>query len=119
MRSVVDGLWHLRNTPSLEKYCGVAQQDGVGEPISLLLSLLLHAQLRSAHGLATHWAVTNLQWAFDVASPLAMLLNACEAGVRGDDWLLLGGFLSSDAQYIALRGHVSSLFSLGGGTSQG
>eukprot|EP00959_Pyramimonas_sp_CCMP1952_P102589 2145900-Pyramimonas_sp.AAC.1 len=27
--------------------------------------------------------------------------------------------MSSDAQYIALRGQVSSIFSLGGGTAQG
>eukprot|EP00959_Pyramimonas_sp_CCMP1952_P034593 725177-Pyramimonas_sp.AAC.1 len=93
MTSVVDGLWNLRNAPSLEKYCGVAQQGGVGDPISLLLSLLLHAQLRSAQGLATYWAVTDLQWAFDVASHLAMLFNAYEAGVRGDDWLLLDDFM--------------------------
>eukprot|EP00959_Pyramimonas_sp_CCMP1952_P066380 1385870-Pyramimonas_sp.AAC.1 len=48
-----------------------------------------------------------------------MLLNAHNAGVRGHDWLLLDDFMSSDNQYIALRGHVSSLFLLGGGTAQG
>ena len=64
-------------------------------------------------------AVTDLQWAFDAASHLAMLLNAYGAGVCGDDWLLLDDFMSSDRQYIAFRGHVASLFSLGGGTAQG
>ncbi|CAK0799419.1 unnamed protein product, partial [Prorocentrum cordatum] len=86
MTSVVDGLWNLRNAPSLEKYCGVAQQGG----------------------LATYLAVTDLQWACDVASHLAMLFNAYEAGVRGDDWLLLDDFMSPDAQYIVLRGQVAS-----------
>eukprot|EP00959_Pyramimonas_sp_CCMP1952_P360220 7542958-Pyramimonas_sp.AAC.1 len=48
-----------------------------------------------------------------------MLVNAYKAGVRGHDLLLLDDFMSSDTQYIALRGHVSSLFMLGGGTAQG
>ncbi|CAK0909666.1 unnamed protein product, partial [Prorocentrum cordatum] len=65
------------------------------------------AALLAVTGLSTNWAVADLQWAFDVAPHLAMLLKAYEAGVRGDDWLQLDGFVSSDAQYIALRGHVS------------
>ena len=108
MTSVVDGLWTLRNAPLLQTYCGVAQQGGVGDPISPLLAVLLHAQLRCAQGLPTYWAVTDLQWAFDVASHPAMLLNAYEAGVRGHDWSFLVDFMSSDNQSIALRGHASS-----------
>ena len=119
MTAVVDGLWTLRNAPLLEVYPGVAQQGGVGDPISPLLALLLHAQLRCAQGLSTYWAVTDLQWAFDVASHQAMLLNSYEAGVCGDDWLLLDDFMSSDSQFVALRGHVTALFSLEGGTAQG
>eukprot|EP00959_Pyramimonas_sp_CCMP1952_P248841 5201692-Pyramimonas_sp.AAC.1 len=66
MTAVVGGLWNARRAPLLEQCCGVAQQGGVGDPISPLLALLIHAQLRRAQGLPTYWAATDLQWAFDV-----------------------------------------------------
>ncbi|CAK0861138.1 unnamed protein product [Prorocentrum cordatum] len=119
MASVVDGLWTSRNRRRLEAYCGVAQQGGVGDPLVLLIALLLHAQCRVAQGLPIYWAVTDLQWAFDVASHLAMLINAHLAGVRGTDSLLLEDFIASDRQFVALQSLASSSFELGGGTAQG
>eukprot|EP00959_Pyramimonas_sp_CCMP1952_P435239 9113704-Pyramimonas_sp.AAC.1 len=65
MSAVVDALWTQRNRPTLTRYCGAGQQGGVGDPLLVLLALLLHAQLRGAQALPTYWALTDLRWAFD------------------------------------------------------
>ena len=64
MSAVADALWTQRKRPTLTRYCGAGQQGGVGDPLLVLLALLLHAQLRGAHALPTYWALTDLRWAF-------------------------------------------------------
>ena len=61
---------------------------GVSDPISVLLGLVLHAQLRSDSGVPTYWGVADLQWAFDVADIPSMKLSAFLAGVAHADWLI-------------------------------
>ncbi|CAK0907077.1 unnamed protein product [Prorocentrum cordatum] len=100
MSAVVDALWTQRNRPTLTRYCGAGQQGGVGNPLLVLLALLLHAQLRGAQALPTYWALTDLQWAFDVASHDALLLSSFLGGVVKDDWLLLDDFIHVDTQFV-------------------
>ncbi|CAK0891154.1 unnamed protein product [Prorocentrum cordatum] len=92
---------------------------GVGDPLLLLLALLLHAQLRGAQGPPTYWALTDLRWAFDVASHDAMRLSSYLAGVVEDEWLLLDDFIQMDIQFVALQGLASEFFRLPCGTAQG
>ena len=95
-------------------YCGAGQQGGVGDPPLVLLALLLHAQLRGAQALPTYWALTDLRWAFDVASHDAMLLSSFLGGVVEDEWLLLDDFIHMDTQFVALQGLASEPFLLPG-----
>ena len=51
----------------LERYCGPGQVGGISDAVSLVLALVIHAQLRGHQGLATFWAMLDLRWGFDVA----------------------------------------------------
>ncbi|CAK0852658.1 unnamed protein product, partial [Prorocentrum cordatum] len=115
MSAVVDALWTQRNRSALTQYCGAGQQGGVGDPLLVLLALLLHAQLRGAQGPPTYWALTDLRW----ASHDAMRLSSYLAGVVEDEWLLLDDFIQMDIQFVALQGLASEFFRLPCGTAQG
>ncbi|CAK0877688.1 unnamed protein product [Prorocentrum cordatum] len=71
----------------------MARQGGVGDALTLVIGLVVHAQLRHAQGLHTWWALADGKWAFDVASRHAMLVGVYNAGVRGPDWLILDDVL--------------------------
>ncbi|CAK0798006.1 unnamed protein product, partial [Prorocentrum cordatum] len=68
MASVQDAAWLARNSHCIEAYCGPAQQGGVGDAVSLVIALVMNAQLRAAQDLLTWWAIADEKWAFDVAS---------------------------------------------------
>ena len=119
MASVQDALWLGRCALRLQLYCGPGQQGGVGDPGSVVLALVSHAQVRDFQGLDTYWAMADLKWAFDTADVSAMLLCAYWAGITGIEWLLLDDFLRSDRQRVALHGFCSDTFRLGRGTAQG
>eukprot|EP00959_Pyramimonas_sp_CCMP1952_P354351 7423348-Pyramimonas_sp.AAC.1 len=59
MASVQDALWIARNSGALEAYCGPCQQGGVGDALTLVIGLVVHAQLRHAQGLHTWWALAD------------------------------------------------------------
>ena len=103
----------------MEEYCDLGQMGGVGDPVTLVLALVLHAQLRAYQGFGTWWALADLRWAFDVANIPAMKAAAFLAGLRGVDWLLLDDILHNDTQRVALQGLMSLPFILGCGTAQG
>ena len=84
MAHLADALWSMRNAALLEKYCGPEQAGGVSDPVSLILSLILLAQLRGRQGLPTYWALLDQRWAFDVADVARML------GSEGCLWMGLG-----------------------------
>jgi hypothetical protein len=92
---------------------------GVGDPVTLVIALVLHAQLRAYQGFGTWWALADLRWAFDVADIPAMKAAAFLAGIGGVDWLLLDDILDNDTQRVALQGLISCAFMLGCGTAQG
>ena len=119
LAQVQDALWIARNGPLLETFCGPAQVGGVSDPISLVLALVIHAQLRSAQGMPTYFAFTDLKWAFDVASIPGMLFNCFAAGVSTLDWLVIDDVLSMDSQCLQLHGWLSAIFTLGNGLAQG
>jgi len=119
MAGVQDALWLSRNASKLEEFAGAAQQGGVGDPLSLVLALVVHAQLRAEQNLPTWWALTDLRWAFDVASRPAMLIAAFAAGVTGADWLILDDTFTQDRLCVALHGSLGAVFRLGAGTAQG
>jgi len=119
MASVQDALWCLRNARTIQRYCGPDQVGGVSDALSLILALLIHAQIRAYQGLATHWALTDLRWAFDVAILHGMLVACWMAGVVSVDWLLIDDFLAMDRQRVQLHGFCSETFQLGCGTAQG
>eukprot|EP00959_Pyramimonas_sp_CCMP1952_P203827 4262649-Pyramimonas_sp.AAC.1 len=85
MASVQDAAWIARNGAKIEAYCGPSQQGGVGDPVSLVVALTMHAQLRCAQDLPTWFAVADNKWAFDVASVNGMLCGVFQAGARGAD----------------------------------
>ena len=60
LASVADALWLLRNQTAVSGFCGPNQQGGIGEPLSLVLGLVLNAEIRSAQSLCTYWALTDL-----------------------------------------------------------
>ncbi|CAK0833195.1 unnamed protein product [Prorocentrum cordatum] len=119
MASVQDAAWIARNGAKIEAYCGPAQQGGVGDPVSLVIALTMHAQLRHSQNLPTWLAVADNKWAFDVASVNGMLCGAFHAGVRGADWLMLDDILAQDHQAVGLHNLLSPVFALGCGTAQG
>jgi hypothetical protein len=104
MASLQDALWTARNAPRLEAYCGAGQQGGVGDPICLLIALVLHTQLRNYQRLCTWWALADLRWAFDTADIPAMKVAVFLAGVCATDWLLLDDILEQDRQCVGLMG---------------
>ncbi len=116
---VQDSLWLWRWFGTLMSFCGSDQVGGVSDPISPLLALVLHAQLRRQQGLQTIWAATDQQWAFDVANVQVMLCAAFVAGITGVDWLLLCDFLMHDQVRVQIAGVLSAAFSLQAGTGQG
>ena len=87
--------------------------------MTLVLALVMHAQLRRHQGLDTFLGMADLQWAFDVADIPGMLLNLHAAGVSGEDWLLMDDILSQDIQRVTVHGITSSTFKLRCGTAQG
>ena len=119
MAQVQDALWVRRNGPRLEKFCGPGQSGGTHDPISLILGVVLHAQLRAAQGLPCYLGFADLKWAFDVANLDGMRLNCFLAGVVTADWLLIDDILTIDQQCIILHGWLSAAFALGCGTAQG
>ncbi|CAK0841879.1 unnamed protein product [Prorocentrum cordatum] len=116
---VQDALRLSRNAGKLEAYAGAARQGGVGDPLSLALALAIHAQLRASQNMPTWWALTDLRWAFDVASRPAMLLAALAAGIPGADWLILDDTFTQDRLCVSLPGCLGAAFLLGAGTVPG
>ncbi|CAE8590209.1 unnamed protein product, partial [Polarella glacialis] len=119
MAHVQDGLWMARNASNLSDYAGGEQCGGASDPQSLVLSLVIQAQLRLHQGLETFWALLDLRWAFDVASVAGMKINCWHAGVKRQDWLLIDDVLDMDTQCLQLHGCLSQLFKLRCGTAQG
>ncbi|CAE8699927.1 unnamed protein product, partial [Polarella glacialis] len=119
MAHVQDGLWMARNASNLSDYAGGEQCGGASDPQSLVLSLIIQAQLRLHQGLETFWALLDLRWAFDVASVAGMKINCWHAGVKRQDWLLIDDVLDMDTQCLQLHGCLSQLFKLRCGTAQG
>lgn len=81
MASLQDALWVGRNGERLTSYAGIDQHGGVGDPVLLVLAIVLLAQVREFQGMDTWLAFADLQWAFDVADIPAMLINTYLAGV--------------------------------------
>ena len=119
MAQIQDALWLMRNRALLEAYAGPAQVGGIAEPISLVLAIVVLAQLRAHYGLPTYLALTDMQWAFDVASVDGMLQGCYRALVLGRDWMLIDDVLAMDRQAVELHGVLSAVFVLGCGTAQG
>ena len=119
MAHVQDGLWMLRNKAKLVDYAGPAQTGGTMDPLSLVLGLVLHAQIRLGQSLDTFWAILDLKWAFDTAILLGMKTAVAEAGIKQLDWLLLDDIMDQDCQCLTLHGLLSPVFQLGCGTAQG
>ena len=93
-------------------------RGGVGDPVSLVIALTMHAQLRHSQNLPTWLAVADNKWAFDVASVNGMLCGVFHAGVRGADWLMLDDILAQDHQAVGLHNLLSPVFALGCGTAR-
>ena len=93
--------------------------EGVHDPMSLVLALVLNAQLRAHQGPSTWWAFGDVRWAFDVARVAGMLVACFDASVCGARWLLLDDILTMDSQCLHLHGLLSVVFVLGVGTAQG
>ena len=87
--------------------------------MSLVLCLVMLAQIRLFQGLATSLAFLDQSWAFDVAIHAGMKVNAWLAGISGTDWLLIDDVLDMDTQYLELAGLASDTFALACGTAQG
>ena len=119
MAKVQDALWIRRNIARIRAYCGPAQVGGVLDPISLVIAIVLLAQLREYQGLATYLAATDMKWGFDVAIISGMLYACYRAGVTGRDWLLIDDLMHMDQQVVELHGLLSPIFMLGCGTAQG
>jgi hypothetical protein len=119
MAHVVDALWIARNRRKLELHAGPCQVGGISDAQSLILALVLLAQLRFYQGVATYLALLDLKWAFDVAVLWCMKLACAQAGIEGTDWLLIDDVLDVDTQCVHLHGLLSRLFTLGCGTAQG
>lgn len=119
MASLQDAFWVGRNSDRLASYAGADQHGGVGDPVLVVLAIVLIAQLREFQGMDTWLAFADLQWAFDVADIPAMLVNAYLAGVSFEDWLILDDILSQDYQCASIGGLISSAFVLACGTAQG
>ena len=110
MAQVIDALWLGRNADRLECFFGHSQTGGVSDPLSLVLALVIHAQLRAYQGMPTYWALLDQKWAFDVAIFEGMLSACFDAGVRCDDWLLLDDIFRMDRQCLQLHGFLSDIF---------
>ena len=119
MAQVQDGLWVARNAAKIERYCGPGQMGGVFDPISAIVALVLHTQLRASQGLSTYWSMADLRWAFDVADIPSMRFHLFKAGVFFNDWLVMDDIMGMDRQCIQLHGLLSVVFVLGCGTGQG
>ena len=119
MAQIQDALWVRRNGPRLEKFCGPGQSGGAHDPISLILGLIMHVQLRAAQGLPCYLGFADLKWAFDLADLNGMRLNCYMAGIVAADWLLIDDILTLDQQCVLLHGWLSAVFTLGCGTAQG
>ena len=103
MAQVQDGLWVARNAPIIERFCGPGQMGGVFDPISAVIALVLHTQLRAAQGFLTFWALADLKWAFDVADIPSMKYQLFQAGVFFSDWLVMDDIMTMDHQCIQLH----------------
>ena len=119
MAHVQDSLWLNRCRGRLLSFCGSDQLGGVSDVISLVIALVVHAQLRRHQGLWTYWPMADLQWAFDVAIFDGMLSCAYKAGIVGTDWLLLHDIIHSDTQQVSMMHLLSAEFKLAAGTAQG
>ena len=75
LAQVSDALWIGRNAVLLGAFAGPEQTGGVSDPTSLVLALVLQAQIALFQGLPAYWALPNQKWAFDVAIIPGMLLT--------------------------------------------
>jgi hypothetical protein len=119
MAAVQDALWLARCRGVLERFAGPEQVGGRSDAQSLLLAMIIHAQLREHQGLPTFWVFTDLKWAFDLMTHDCLLLACFQAGVVAEEWLLLDDMLFQDCQSVQLMGYLSGVFSLRRGTGQG
>ena len=119
LAQVSDSLWVGRNVAKLTPFVGPDQVGGISDPLSVVLAVVLLAQLRASQFLPTYLGLLDLRWAFDVADPTGMLHACAEAGVCCSDWLLLDDIFRLDCQCLHLHGMLSQAFVLGTGTPQG
>jgi hypothetical protein len=68
---VQDALWIARNRTFLENYAGNSQVGGVADILSLVLCLILHAELRLFQGLPCH--ATRASWTLKLRLRLTVL----------------------------------------------
>jgi hypothetical protein len=87
--------------------------------VSLLLAVVLLAQLREHQGVMTYFVFGDLRWAFDGASHDGTLLACYFAGVVGVEWQLLDDFIFHERQFVQLAGVASAFFHLTAGAAQG
>ena len=70
MASLQDALWVGRNAERLQVYAEVDQHGGVGDPLFVVLAVVLLAQLREFQGFDTWLGFADLQWAFEIPAML-------------------------------------------------
>ncbi|CAE8605722.1 unnamed protein product [Polarella glacialis] len=117
--AVQDALWLLRCRAVLEQFTGPEQVGGKSDVQSMLLAMVIHAQLRMRHGMPTYWVFADLKWAFDLMTLDCLRLTCYEAGVVEDDWALVDDMLAQDRQCVQLLHYLSHTFALGRGAAQG
>ena len=119
MAQISDGLWVGRNKHKLETHAGPEQTEGVSDPCSLVVAVVILAQLRHHQGLQTLPAFLDFKWAFDCANIPGMLVACFAAGIGGIDWLLMDDIMRSDKQCLQLHSFLSCIFAFVAGTAQG
>ena len=119
LSSLQDSLWMGRCKPFLDQYTGHMQFGGKFDAVAVVVTLVLHAQLRQYQGLLTYLLFADLKYAFDVADWNLMLLSCFSAGVVGKEWLLLDDFFQQDHAAVVISGFLSTILKGSAGIPQG
>jgi len=119
MATVGDGLWLQRAKNAINQFTGPGQQGGKSDPISLLIGLVLHTQIRVYQGFTTIWNFGDQQWAYDTVTHDNVLASIYRAGIVGAAWELFEDILTFEKQQIHINDLISDLFQLPESMGQG
>ena len=119
LASLQDALWMGRCKEFLDKFTGHQQFGGKFDAVAIVVTLVLHAQLRQYQGLMTYLLFADLQQAFDMADWGLMLLTCYSAGIVGNEWLLLDDFFRQDRAAVFVSGFLSNVLRFSAGIPQG